>query len=108
MMRVIDIAPGNRASTRRVILAGQEFVIALRWSDFEGCFYMSIGDANGNAIVRGIRVVSNLPLLSPYTLDRLPRGELSVLDSSPSPTDPTLSSLGERHTLVFIPIPELA
>lgn len=102
-MRVIPVTPGLRSSARRVQLAGREYSLALRWSDFEGCFYLTISNAAGDVLVSHLRVVSQLRLIAGVgPLDSMPAGELSVLDGSPRPSDPTLTSLGDAHSLVFV------
>ena len=84
-------------------LGGREFELGLRWSDFEGCFYLSISSASGEVLVASIRVVTNFHLIAGVgPLATMPAGELAVLDLGPRPSDPTLASLGDAHELVFL------
>lgn len=85
------------------MLGGREFVIGLRWSDFGGCFYLTLSDVAGNAVAANVRVVSNAALLVGFLGSELPAGDLWVLDPSPIPADPTLAGLGDTQGLYFVP-----
>jgi hypothetical protein len=101
-LRVIPIVPGNRASTRRAQLSGREYRIDLRWSDFEGIFYLDLYTAAAALLAAGIRVVSNAPLLAGrHGVDGVPPGELVVMNVRPTPSDPGLDDLGETMRLTY-------
>lgn len=101
-LRVIPVVPGQRSSTRRVQLSGREYRIDLRWSDFEGAFYLALLTASGALLVAGVRVVPNLPLLAGrHGVDGVPAGELVAMDVRPSPADPGLDELGDVVRLTY-------
>lgn len=102
-LRIIPIVPGNRASTRRVQLDGREYVLDLRWSDFEGCFYLTLKSAAAAVLVAGVRVVSNEPLLEGWHgSSSVPAGELVALDTRLSPADPSLDEFGDIVRLGYV------
>ena len=101
-LRAIPIVPGNRASSRRVQLSGREYRLDLRWSDFEGVFYLALYTAAGVLLVAGVRVVPNLPLLSGrHGVAGVPVGELVLMDVRPTPADPGLEDLGDTVRLTY-------
>lgn len=101
-MRVIPIVPGNRSNSRRVQLSGREYRLDLRWSDFEGAWYLALRTAAGVLLVAGVRVVVNLPLLSGrHGVAGVPAGELVAMDVRPTPADPGLDDLGDIVRLTY-------
>ncbi len=65
---------------------------------------MDFYDGGDRLIAGSIKLVSNWPLL--YKLrgieNRLPLGELFVIDARESPRDPGLSELGDSVQLVYV------
>jgi hypothetical protein len=102
-LRVIPVVPGNRSSSRRVQLNGREFRIDLRWSDFEGRFYLSLLAASGAVLVAGVPVSTNEPLLEGWhAIDGVPVGELVAMDARRAPADAGLEDdLGETVRLTY-------
>lgn len=101
-LRVIPVVPGNRASSRRVQLSGREYRIDLRWSDFEGRWYLSLLAASGAVLVAGVPVSTLEPLLEGWhSIDGVPAGELVVMDTRRAPADAGLEDLGDVVRLTY-------
>jgi len=74
---------------QRVYLDGHELVFSFSWSARTGRWWLDVLAANGNAIVRDIKLVPGFPLWSKVQDIRLPLGDLLVMGEAP-----TLSTLG--------------
>lgn len=101
---IIPVVPGLRSSSRRILLSGREYRVDLQWSDFEGRFYLTLAAASGVVLVAAAAVVSNEPLLEGWhSIAGVPAGELVVMDTRPTPTDPGLEELGDVVRLSYWP-----
>lgn len=82
--------------TIRVRLDDHDYTLEFRYSPRAARYYLNIFDAEDNALVCGIKLVSNLQLLRYYHFrDGVPPGELMVTCTSTDTTSPALGELGE-------------
>ena len=103
--QIIPVDPDTTALyyDQIVPLEGIEYLFTFLWSDRESCWYLSIGDQDGNPIAYGIRLVVNWPLLRRFTDSRLPPGLLVATDTSLQGADIAASSdLGSRVLLMYM------
>ena len=95
----------------RVTLDGAEYVLSLAFSQREGKWYLSLADANEDAIISGVKVVANYPLTVLARHDaRCPPGELMAVDTSGQGLDPFYNDLSgddPRVILTYVPVDEL-
>lgn len=66
--------------SQRTQLDGSDFILSFDYSGREDRFYLSIADSAGVAIVSGIKLVTNWPLLGKVSDTRRPKGELLAFD----------------------------
>lgn len=80
-----------------------------RWllNERAGVFSFSLADSAGAPIVSGVRVVLNVDLLEGVADPRRPPGPLLVISPS-SDEDPTLETLGNGVSVVYLTAAELA
>lgn len=98
----INLAPGIPSYRQRTVLDGTEYILDLRWSQRESRWYLDLRSSAGALIAGAIKLVVNWPLL--YRLRGvagLPPGELWVVDTRPTPADPSLEELGDSIQLVY-------
>lgn len=90
-----------------VDLDGVSVRMTLRWMDRTASWYLDLEDPTGEAIVRGVRVVTHWPLWVRLRDDRRPPGQLLALsltdDDSPAGRD----DLGSRVVLVYYTAAEI-
>jgi hypothetical protein len=98
---------GYPIDTIRVALDGVTYTFAWAWNQTEGVWYVSIGDADADPIVSGLRVVLNSSLLASVADARRPPGVLLVLDPSGGKADPTLETLGSSVKVVYLDAAEV-
>lgn len=86
-------------------LDGSDYKLSFMYNQRMDQWYLSIADAAGDPIVRGIAMVCDFGLLNPYSDARLPRGILvvqSAIDNDRTP--PGFTELGpdRRCSLVYL------
>jgi len=82
-------------------LSGTKFVLMFDYNYRAASWYFGIADANGDIIKTGIKVKSNIPLLNTYNDDRLPLGELTIVDVAKTGRDPIFDDLDNTHVLMY-------
>lgn len=88
---------------QRVQLDGVTYGMRLLWSQRGTCWHIDLSDAEGNAILSGLRLVVQFPLLSKYRyLTALPPGELYMFDLRDQHGRPTLEEMGSRYRLYYV------
>lgn len=102
---VIPLPRDTPLFTVRVPLDGADFVFGLDYSGREDRWYMSIVDVDGAAVVRGIKLVENWPLLHKVSHINRPKGELMAFDGTGG-GPPGLRDLGKgrRVKLLYFPL----
>ena len=78
-MRVTPV-PNTPRSRFQVRLDGQVYGFTVAWNDRLAAWILGIETADGEAIQSGIRMVLDWPLFDGLVDDRLPDGELLVID----------------------------
>lgn len=82
---------------------GIQYLLTFTWSDRESCWYMDVGDQNGNEICSGVRLVVNFPLLRRFVSSTRPPGEIVAVDIGGTGQDIQVpAELGDRVLLVYI------
>lgn len=89
-------------------LDGVDYTLTFTYNQREDVFYLTIGDATGADIVRGLKLVCLWPLLLGQTDPRLPKGILMVVSNTTDDSPPGLADLvsGGRCELVYLPFGE--
>lgn len=85
----------------RTELDGATYTFEFRWNDRWDAWLMSIGDAEGNPVASGVRVVINMPLVSHLSDPRLPPGVLMAIDTTGQNLDAGYQDLGRRVPLMY-------
>lgn len=107
-MQVIPFDAGQPRQVLQVSLDGTIYQLRLDWNTRSEQWSISIADAAGVAVVGGVAVVADYPMLRQYRHLSLPPGLLMCVDMEGKAEDPTLSSLGGRHLLIYIPEADVA
>lgn len=105
--RIIPTSTELSSYTQRVVLDGREYTLGFQWNQREAKWYLSLADQDGVAIVHGIKVVADFPLLRTLTDRRAPPGEIWAQDRSGTGADPGLRELGVRVILVYMDAADL-
>lgn len=91
--------------TMTTVLDGTDYLLEFRFSQRENCWYFSISTTDGEALVSGVKIVCDRPLLSRFANVKLPTGRLVAIASAEDASPPGLTELGEdrRVTLTYLP-----
>jgi hypothetical protein len=89
-------------TTQRVELDGVVYTLRLLWSQRGECWHMDLADADGVAILSGIRMVTCFPLLYRFRHLAVPPGELYLFDLRDQAGLPTLEEMGDRYRLYYV------
>lgn len=106
----IPVLEGAGYQRQRIILDGRQYTLGLSWNQFGSFWTLSLWDAEESAIVLGVRVNTNWPILRYYRYDpRTPRGELMALDLAGYREDREAATVGEsaeeRAARIDLPAP---
>lgn len=91
-------------------LDGVLYRFDFRWNSRDSQWTFDVADADGDAIVSGVAVVVDFPLMRRAMHDpRMPPGALFAVDTANTQTDPGLADLGpeRRVQLVYFTEAEL-
>lgn len=102
----IPTVAGEPYYTLRTRLDGREYNFRFAWNERETRWYMDVLTTAGEPLAVGIKLVANWPLLRFYQWDdRLPPGELVVVDLAGDGSPPGLYDLaiGSRCELTYVP-----
>lgn len=84
-------------------LEGVEYLLTFAWSARESCWYLDVGDQDGNPLASGVKLVVSWPLLRRFNDDRLPPGFLYCVDMTGNGMDIEVpEDLGSRVLLTYI------
>lgn len=89
-------------TTQRVELDGVVYTLRLRWSERGECWHFDLSDADGDAILSGVRLVTGFPLLYRFRYLGVPPGELFFFDLRGLGGQPTLEEMGDRYRLYYV------
>ena len=102
-MVIVPCTPGGSSSwTQRTTLAGVDYVVGFQWSQRAGKWYLSLADADGNAIASSRLITTGWRLLRGVTDSRRPPGDLVCVDTLGQGWDPGFSDLGGRFVLLYL------
>lgn len=95
--------------TQITTLDGTDYLLDFRFNSREVVWYLSISLTDGTEIIRGIKLVSNFPLLQKMVDASSPFGELIVVAYGPDDSPAGLYDLGigERCELTYFEKAEL-
>ncbi len=82
-------------------LEGVTYTFRIKWNFRASRFIMDIATAQGEAILEGIPMVVSWPLIGRFKDDRLPPGEIFILDTSDANSEPGEESLGVTHYVLY-------
>jgi len=107
MIVTIPVPQSGAHFTFSAELEGISYSFELRWNARDYAWMLTMGDGEGGAIVSGIKVVINVPLLSFFGDPRLPPGVLMALDSAGTDAEAGFEDLGRRVVLIYAPLADL-
>lgn len=100
----IPLFPDVPLYTERVTLDGSEYTLRFDYSGREDRFYLSVFDASGAAVRRGMKVTSNWNTLRLCQTSNRPPGVLFFSDPRAADTDaPGFAELGRRVRCFYFP-----
>lgn len=91
-----------------VQLEGVRYLFALDWNDREGAWYLGISTEEEEALLSGVRCVSDWPLLRKNTSSQVPPGDIVFLDSEGAGADAGRDDLGDRVVPLYYPAADIA
>lgn len=98
MIFILPVQQDASNQRARVVLDGSVYYVELLWNGRIGAWYLSLFDAEQNALVRSRKLVTNRPILDRvrYT-PGLPPGEIFALDPSESIDYAQYDQLGPKR-----------
>lgn len=88
----------------RTTLNGREYLLIFDWHDRESRWYLSIESIDREPLARGIKLLSNRPLLRKRVDPRLPPGALMAVDVLESGVPAGFNDLGTRVRLIYFEV----
>lgn len=104
--------PGAFRWLLRQELDGRFYRILYRWNLRAGAWYVDIAGDDGRAQVRGVKMCLGTDKLRAHKYRDVPPGNLRVVDSTGTGTEPTWADFGERVMVEYVtddsvePIPD--
>ena len=102
----IPCSPGGRSRWLRITdLGGRDYLLTFRWNQRAGRWVLDVATEGGDVIAAGRVLVPSMPVLRGVRDARAPEGMLVLLDTQAEREgidDPTFTSLGARHLLVYL------
>lgn len=93
-LRTLKVLPGFGSQNFSTTLQGKSYRFRVYYNQRTAKWYTDIRDANGEALILGLRLAIRYPLLGQYkNTMALPPGELMVLDLQNSLEEHTFESL---------------
>ena len=100
----IPIALDVPLYAERITLDGVEYVFRFDWNERELRWYFDLGLPNGTWLVRGVKIVSDWPLLRRFKGASFPKGHLIAIDLSDQGGEPPVfQDLGRRVKILYHP-----
>ena len=100
MMLIPCIPGGVSVWSQRTTLDGVSYTLRFEWNQRAGAWSMDLADVDGVAIASGIVLVGGVRLLARVRDARRPPGDFAIIDTQGN-SDPTFTSLGTQHLLVY-------
>jgi hypothetical protein len=86
--------------TVTVKLEGVRYRLGMDWNEREGSWYLSVAQEDDTAIVSGLRVVPDWPLLRRVADSARPPGEIVFRNTNAGDTEPGRYDIGK----IFVPL----
>lgn len=99
---VIPTSPDAPFYSQTSQLEGVDYGLVFVYNQRENAYYLSIETIEGEALVKGIKLVCSVPLTEHLRDARLPPGVLLVTSSDANTDPPGLGELGERCQLTYV------
>ena len=84
-------------------LDGKQFTIDVRWNSRDAAWYMDVLTEDGTPVRHGIKLVLGTLLGRRVASPDYPDGVLTAVDLARLNRDATLTDLGDRVAVIFIP-----
>lgn len=100
----IPCTPSGQTAWRQLTgLGGRDYLLTFRWNTRIGRWFVDVATEGGDVIREGCPLAPDFPLLRGVRDDTRPEGEVYLVDTQRSAgiEDPTFTSLGERHLLMY-------
>lgn len=105
MIQEITLFAGSPLHEQRVTLGGEDFVLRFDYSEREDRWYLSVYDAAGASVRRGMKVNCNWDVLRMGSATNRPAGALVFLDTTrnrDSGEAPTFGEFGRTVKLGYL------
>jgi len=86
--------PSGPYWTQTVTLDGTDYILTATYNFRKARYYLSVADANGNALASGKALVCNWPLFANCRVEGFWPGVLAAVPQSSDASDPLLGELG--------------
>lgn len=105
----IPVQQDVAAWTQRTAIDGVDYRLDFAWNGRDGAWYLNLSDIDGNALVCGIKLVTNRPLLARFHhIEGVPAGELIAFDGSETIYWAGYNELGAGVDLIYLDATEVA
>lgn len=82
-------------------LEGTAYTFRIKWNFRASRFVMDLLTEQGEPILEGVPMVVSWPLIGRFKDERLPPGEIFVLDITDTNSEPGEESLGTTHFVMY-------
>jgi len=105
----IQLVPGSDAEPfdQVITLDGSRYLFRFRWGGRAGAWLLAIHDDQDVELIAGLALVNCSDLLRPYNDERLPPGQISVVDVDDTGIDAGVDDLGGRVQLFYVDLADV-
>ena len=86
----------------QIDLEGTIFTLTFRFNERKGRWVMDIGDSNGDPLLNGIVLLTDVNITDQYVGDELPPGRFFVVDETGEAKNPGIDDLGNYVKLFYL------
>lgn len=101
-LSAFEIPLSGQSQNFATTLAGVQYQLSFQWRNAAQTWFLDIADAEGNALVSGIALVTGADLLGQYKHLGIGGALFVVSDDAPA-NMPTYENLGSGSHLYFVP-----
>lgn len=83
-------------------LDGTLYTFDFNWNPRGQWWTLNLYDAGGDPVMQGIRCVVDYSLLAHCSAENAPEGQLRLIDTADTKTDPKFNDLGSRVVLTYV------
>jgi hypothetical protein len=103
MADVVPIPFTESAGWVRVRMSGSFYTLLFRWNTRDEYWALTLQTASGRPLFEGMRIATGLNYLRQFVSKEMPRGILTLVDTTGVSADPGRLDLANgRHQLVFV------